>query len=68
MNELIEAQQRQIEQLTDLVTRLVDVMDRQTDAIGKLVAIALTPNEAEDKEDGPHHVYLDPSDDTRHKS
>lgn len=65
MNEIIEAQQRQIKQLTDLVTRLVDVMDRQTDAIGKLVAIALTPNEGEDKECGPQHVYLDSSDDPR---
>ena len=68
MNELIEAQQRQIEQLTDLVTRLVDVMDRQTDAIGKLVAIALTSNESEDNEDRPPHVYLASPDDTRHKS
>lgn len=63
---IVAIQQRQIRQLTELVDRLVSVMDRQTDAIGKLVAIAMTPNEGDDAvEQADKPRYLDPADEPR---
>ena len=49
---VILIQQRQIARLTALVESLISTMDRQTDAIGRLVAIAMTPQEDEDIDPG----------------
>lgn len=49
---VIIIQQRQIARLTALAESLISAMDRQTDAIGRLVAIAMTPQEDEDIDPG----------------
>ena len=49
---VIIIQQRQIARLTALAESLISAMDRQTDAIGRLVAIAMTPQEEEDIDPG----------------
>lgn len=60
---IILIQQRQIARLTALAESLISAMDRQTDAIGKLVAIAMTPEHGDDVAEIPEsRRYLDPAD------
>lgn len=59
----LRIQARHIARLEAMVEKLLDVMDRQTDAIGKLVAIAMTPEHGDDVAEIPEsRRYLDPAD------
>jgi hypothetical protein len=64
---IVRIQAAQIKRLEGMVEKLIGAMDRQNDMIGRLVAIAMTPETGDDVEDQPQHRYLSAEDDPRHR-
>ena len=64
---IVRIQAAQIKRLEGMFEKLICAMDRQNDMIGRLVAIAMTPETGDDVADPPHHRYLSPEDDPRHR-